>query len=145
MGRKIEKSDAQWRQELSPLQFQVLRLAFTEPPFTGAYWNEKAHGTYVCAGCETPLFSSAQKFDSGCGWPSFFDELEGQVIELRLDRSHGMVRQEILCRACGGHLGHVFDDGPRPTGRRYCVNSAAVILRPGPPAPGPENPAGGGE
>lgn len=128
--RSVEMTDAEWLAKLGPDRFRILRRAGTEPAFTGEYWNTETPGTYVCAGCEVPLFTSAQKFHSGCGWPSFFDELPGQVVETRTDKSFGMVRVEILCRSCGGHLGHVFEDGPRPTGLRYCVNSASVKLKP---------------
>lgn len=130
MSRKIEKSDQEWRTTLSPLRYQILRQAGTEPAFSGEYWKTKQTGTYVCAGCETPLFRSETKYASGCGWPSFFDDVGDEVIEVRPDRSHGMLREEIVCRACGGHLGHVFPDGPPPTGRRYCVNSASIVLQP---------------
>jgi peptide-methionine (R)-S-oxide reductase len=130
MARRIEKTEAEWRAALTPFQFHVLREAGTERAFTGAYWNTKAAGLYVCAGCRAPLFRSETKYASGCGWPSFYDDLGGGVVEVRVDRSHGMIREEIVCAACGGHLGHVFPDGPRPTGRRYCVNSASVELIP---------------
>lgn len=122
--------DEEWRVRLDPEQFRVLRQGATEPPFTGKYWNEKRPGTYRCAGCGTPLFSSNTKYDSGTGWPSFFEPAEGDRIEERVDTSHGMVRTEIVCATCGGHLGHVFPDGPRPTGLRYCVNSASLVLDP---------------
>ncbi len=125
---KVEKSEQEWREQLSPLQYAVLRESGTERAFTGKYWNTKTAGTYVCAGCRTPLFRSEQKYASGCGWPSFFEELQDADIEIRVDRSHGMVREEILCSVCGGHLGHVFPDGPPPTGKRYCVNSASIEL-----------------
>lgn len=128
--RRVAMSEEQWREKLGSWRFQILRQAGTERAFTGEYWRTETPGTYLCAGCETPLFRSEQKFHSGCGWPSFFDELPGEVVETREDRSHGMVRVEILCRACGGHLGHVFPDGPPPTGMRYCVNSASLVLKP---------------
>lgn len=130
MARRVEKTEGEWRAALTPFQFHVLREAGTERAFTGAHWNTKAPGTYVCAGCRTPLFRSETKYASGCGWPSFFDDLGGGIIEVRVDRAHGMIREEIVCAACGGHLGHVFPDGPPPTGRRYCVNSASVELIP---------------
>jgi len=121
-------SDIDWASRLTPEQFEVLRKGATEPAFTGKYWNEKTAGVYRCAGCGAELFSSETKFDSGSGWPSFYRALAGDRIEERLDTSHGMVRTEILCASCGGHLGHVFEDGPDPTGLRYCVNSAALEL-----------------
>ena len=128
--RKVRKTEAEWRAQLTPLQYDVLREAGTERAFTGEYWNTKKKGVYVCRGCGTPLFRSEQKYASGCGWPSFFDELEGDLIERHQDRTFGMVRTEIVCRTCGGHLGHVFPDGPPPTGERYCVNSASIELVP---------------
>jgi len=124
------KSDAEWREELTPEQYQVCRCGGTEPPFTGRYWNTKTKGTYVCAACKAPLFSSETKYDSGSGWPSFWAAIdEGAVAEKR-DTSHGMVRTEILCARCDSHLGHVFPDGPPPTGLRYCTNSASLELEP---------------
>jgi methionine-R-sulfoxide reductase len=124
--RTIEKSEAEWRAELTPEQYRVLRQAGTERPFTGAYWNHHENGAYTCAGCGTELFRSDAKFDSGCGWPSFFEAADESKVERRVDNSFGMRRVEVLCRACGGHLGHVFEDGPLPTGERYCINSASI-------------------
>lgn len=121
-------SPAQWRKRLSPAAYAVLRDEGTERPFSSPLNNEKRSGTYVCAGCRLPLFSSKAKFDSGTGWPSFTEPLVMDVLELLEDRSHGMVRIEVRCRTCGGHLGHVFPDGPGPRGERYCMNSAALDL-----------------
>jgi len=128
MTTKIEKSDEQWRQELTPEQYEVLRHKGTEPPFTGRYVHSKEDGTYRCAGCGAELFSSDTKFESGTGWPSFYEPASNANIELVEDRSHGMVRTEVLCGTCGGHLGHLFPDGPAPTGQRYCMNSCALEL-----------------
>lgn len=122
------KTDAEWRKALTPEQYRVCREKGTEPPFSGAYWDCKAKGVYRCAGCDAELFSSDSKFDSGSGWPSFWQAVSDDRIKTELDTSHGMRRVEIMCAACGSHLGHLFDDGPRPTGQRYCVNSAALVL-----------------
>jgi peptide-methionine (R)-S-oxide reductase len=129
MDTKIEKTDAQWREELTPEQYQVLRKAGTERAFTGRYWNAHEDGIYRCAGCGSELFTSDTKFDSGSGWPSFTEPKIAEAVEVREDRSHGMVRTEVACRRCGGHLGHVFDDGPSDKGGlRYCINSCALDL-----------------
>jgi len=123
---KIDKPDAQWRRELSPEQYRVLREAGTERAFTGALLHNKETGTYACAACGNPLFASATKFESGSGWPSFFETIDKAAVELVTDDSLGMRRTEVRCARCGSHLGHVFDDGPRPTGQRYCMNSVAL-------------------
>jgi peptide-methionine (R)-S-oxide reductase len=129
MATEISKTEQEWREQLTPEQFQVLRQAGTERPFTGIYWDTKDDGVYRCAGCGTELFDSSSKFDSDCGWPSFTEPALQDVVELRPDHSHGMVRTEVLCKACGGHLGHVFDDGPRDRGGlRYCINSLSLNL-----------------
>lgn len=123
---KIEKTEAEWKAELGEEKYRVLRQCSTEPPFTGKYYNHKEKGTYHCAGCGASLFASNAKYESGSGWPSFFEALDKSKITETRDTSYGMVRVEIKCAACSGHLGHVFPDGPRPTGMRYCVNSAAL-------------------
>lgn len=125
---KIEKSDEEWRRSLTPEQYQVMRQKGTERPFTGEYEKTKEKGTYVCAACGNPLFSSETKYESGSGWPSFYQPLSGESVATETDRSHLMERTEVLCSRCGGHLGHVFDDGPQPTGERYCMNSVALKL-----------------
>ena len=121
-----EKTEEEWQKELNKEQYRVLRLKGTEIAFSGKYWDSKEKGTYKCAGCGTPLFTSESKFDSGCGWPSFFTPLEENNIEEEVDNTHGMKRTEVLCKNCGGHLGHVFNDGPKPTGLRYCINSVSL-------------------
>jgi peptide-methionine (R)-S-oxide reductase len=126
--QKIEKTDQQWREELTPEQYEVLRQKGTERPFTGRYVDTKEDGTYRCAGCGAELFSSDTKFESGSGWPSFYEPTSEDNVELIEDRSHGMARTEVVCASCGGHLGHVFPDGPKPTGLRYCMNSCSLDL-----------------
>ena len=125
---KIKKSDAEWRAQLSDFDYQVTRQAATEAPFTGEYANTKTPGTYVCKCCGEPLFSSKTKYDSGCGWPSFYEPVEDDKVDTKLDSSHFMIRTEALCSNCDAHLGHVFPDGPQPTGNRWCINSASLVL-----------------
>jgi len=128
MEARIEKTDEQWREELTPEQYEVLRGHGTEAPFTGEYTFSKEDGIYRCAACGNELFGSDAKFDSGTGWPSFTEPKFAEAVETREDSSYGMVRTEVMCASCGGHLGHVFPDGPHPTGLRYCINSAALKL-----------------
>jgi peptide-methionine (R)-S-oxide reductase len=128
MNEKIEKTEEEWRKELTPQQYHVLREKGTERPFTGEYADTHDDGMYRCAGCGNPLFNSETKYESGSGWPSFYEPIAKDGVETKTDRKFGMTRTEVLCAKCGGHLGHVFPDGPKPTGLRYCMNSAALKL-----------------
>ena len=132
----LQKDDETYRRELSEMEYQVTRHAATERPFTGKYWDHFDRGVYDCVCCGTPLFESDTKFDAGCGWPSYFEPIRGEIVERVTDRSHGMVRVEVRCKDCGAHLGHVFPDGPEPTGERFCINSASLDFEPKtPPEP----------
>ncbi|MEO5734905.1 MAG: peptide-methionine (R)-S-oxide reductase MsrB [Rubrivivax sp.] len=126
----LHKTDAEWRAELDPVQYRVARQADTERAFSGKYWDQFDDGRYLCVGCGTPLFESGTKFDAGCGWPSYWQPINAEVVERVRDDSHGMVRVEVRCNNCGSHLGHVFEDGPEPSGDRFCINSASIDFKP---------------
>ena len=128
--KKVQKTEEEWRQQLTPEQYRVARMKGTEAPFTGEYHDSKEPGVYKCVACGAELFTSETKFDSGCGWPSFYQPVAEEKIDEEADRTYGMVRTEVMCSSCGAHLGHVFPDGPRPTGLRYCINSVSLKLDP---------------
>jgi peptide-methionine (R)-S-oxide reductase len=131
MAEKLHRTDEEWRRMLTPIQYQVARARGTEPAFSGSYWNTKTGGTYACVCCGQALFSSEAKYDSGSGWPSFYEPVDPRHVATGTDRGAGMVRTEVTCSRCDAHLGHVFDDGPQPTGRRYCINSVSLKLEDG--------------
>jgi peptide-methionine (R)-S-oxide reductase len=128
MASKIDKTEAEWQQKLTPEEFHVCRQCGTEPAFTGEYWDCKTDGVYVCRCCATPLFDSVAKYDSGSGWPSYYAPISAEAVREIQDKSHGMIRTEVRCATCDSHLGHVFPDGPKPTGQRYCINSLSIKL-----------------
>ncbi len=125
----VKKSEEEWRSQLDRMQYEVARHAATERAFSGKYWDHFAPGKYLCVGCGTPLFEAATKFDTGCGWPSYWAPINSEVVERVVDKTHGMVRVEVRCNQCGSHLGHVFEDGPEPTGERFCINSASIDFK----------------